>query len=160
MLKVINGGKEPTKGSKYSACVDLYANEDVTIGAGETKIIPLGVCLDEDNFPIYVANNKHKLYLQLEPRSSLRAKGLIADTGIIDIDFKNEIGIIIHNPFKDEDCVRHHLNLIGENHINRYSYKINKGDRIAQIMLCEHKTWLMEINSDNERIGGYGSTGN
>jgi hypothetical protein len=49
MLKTINGGKMPTKGSKYSACVDLYANEDVCIGAGETKIVGLGVCIDIDS---------------------------------------------------------------------------------------------------------------
>ena len=38
MLKVINGGFEPTRATKYSAMVDLYANADVVIGAGETKI--------------------------------------------------------------------------------------------------------------------------
>lgn len=81
MLKTINGGKMPTRGSKYSAGIDLYANEDVLIGVGETKIVPLGVCLDENRvFPV-------DTYLALEPRSSLRAKGIISGTGIIDIDF-------------------------------------------------------------------------
>lgn len=160
MLKTINGGIGPTKGSKYSACVDLYANEDVTIGAGETKIIPLGVCLDEDNFPIYVTNNKHKLYLQLEPRSSLRVKGLIADTGIIDIDFVNkEIGIIVHNPLSVLSANYDYYGEIKTLEFNK-PYYVKKGDRIAQIMLCEHKTSLLGIESEEERQGGYGSTGN
>lgn len=39
MFKTVLDGKLPTRGSKYSACVDLYAREDVVIGAGETKLI-------------------------------------------------------------------------------------------------------------------------
>ena len=112
MLKTIVKGCEPTKGSKYSACIDLYASEDVVIGAGETVLVGLGVEIDLD----YIADNtktykwairngtadqktldsikKSELdsfmkshYLQLEPRSSLRAKGIQSGTGIIDIDF-------------------------------------------------------------------------
>ena len=36
MFKTINGGKLPTRASKYSAFVDLYTNEDVIIGGGGT----------------------------------------------------------------------------------------------------------------------------
>lgn len=39
-------------------------------------------------------------------------------------------------------------------------YKIKRGDKIAQIMLCEHKTSLLGIESEEDRRGGYGSTGN
>ncbi len=49
MFKVLENGCEPTRGSKYSACVDLYASEDVVIGAGETAIVKLGVCVDIQN---------------------------------------------------------------------------------------------------------------
>jgi dUTPase len=93
MFKTINGGKIPTKGSKFSACVDLYANEDVCIGAGETKIVGLGVCLDIETFLGGIDNSEWQEdflkshYFQLEPRSSLRAKGIMAGTGVIDIDF-------------------------------------------------------------------------
>ena len=139
MLKTINNGKMPTKGSKYSVCVDLYANESIVIGAGETAIIPLGVCLDYDKFPISVQNNMKNFYLQLEPRSSMRAKGLIGGTGIIDIDYEDEIKIILHN--------------LGTN------FTVSKGDRIAQIMLCEHSSWRLGIETDDKRVGGIGSTG-
>ena len=47
MLKTITKGCEPTKGSMYSAAVDLYAAEDVVVGAGESAKVPLGVCIDE-----------------------------------------------------------------------------------------------------------------
>ena len=46
MFKVINEVCEPKRGTKYSAYVDLFAREDVTIGAGETEVIPLGVKID------------------------------------------------------------------------------------------------------------------
>ena len=32
-------------------------------------------------------------------------------------------------------------------------------DKIAQIMLQEHKTYLMGVNTEDERVGGLGSTG-
>lgn len=180
MLKVINDGIAPTKGSKYSAAIDLYANEDVVIGAGETKIVPFGVKIDLDNFYNYMAKNGYfgtcrigdepdfeihcgevfqdyirSYYLQLEPRSSLRAKGLQAGTGIIDLDYKDEIKIILHNPTKV--VYERHEDTSG--YIECYDdYYIQKGDKIAQIMLKEHKTYLMGIDTEEERRGGFGST--
>ena len=175
MFKVLDEVCKPTKGSKYSAAVDLYAREDVIIGAGETVKVPLGVCIDEsklekkvNEFYIYDIERtldvpfKDSHYLQLEPRSSLRAKGLQAGTGIIDLDYPDEIMIILHNqsmkkafvPFKGHENIGSHVMLEND------KYKIKKGEKIAQIMLCEHKTYLMGIESDEERTGGFGSTGN
>lgn len=165
MFKTINGGKLPTKATKFSAAVDLYANADVVIKAGDTCKVPLGVCIDDNLLHKIICDlgcdfPEHWLqrhYLQLEPRSSLRAKGLIAGTGVIDLDFiGHEIMIIIHNPvtgINDSDkatCICSP---------NATAYKINKGEKIAQIMLCEHKSALLGIESDAERIGGFGSTG-
>lgn len=196
MFKVLDGGKEPTKGSKYSAAVDLYAREDVVIGVGKTVKVPLGVCIDSDFFVYEIGNinvacngeiesdedSSDKIntfikshYLQLEPRSSLRVKGLIAGTGIIDLDYTDEITIILHNLIqyidktidinKNEDYIE--IDYLGspttrEDGIKvKYSsyFKISKGDKIAQIMLCEHKTYLMGIDTEEERTGGFGSTG-
>ena len=175
MLKVLDEVCTPTMGSKDSAAIDLYARENIAIGAGETAKVPLGVCLEYDKFPIYLKNNLDKFYLQLEPRSSLRAKGLIAGTGIIDIDYKDEIMIILHNPIQyidkvidiDEDADYIEIDYLGspsprEDGIKvKYSssFKIEKGDKIAQIMLKEHKTYLMGISTEEKRTGGFGSTG-
>lgn len=182
MFKVLDEVCVPTKGSKYSACIDLYAREDVVIGAGETVKVPLGVYVDleelkiklleqlpygqELNLPektrIFLASH----YLQLEPRSSLRAKGLQAGTGIIDIDYKDEICIILHNPHEYIEC-EYWVSLDGTNSVGlpapqpvREDYTIKKGDKIAQIMLCEHKSYLLGIETEQERSGGFGSTGN
>ena len=153
MFKILDEVCTPKRGTKYSAAIDLYAREDVVIGAGETVLVPLGVCLEYDKFPIYLKNNLDKFYLQLEPRSSLRAKGLIAGTGIIDIDFKQEIQLILSNP------VGNHFAYMSENSIfSTNKYKISKGDKIAQIMLKGHKTYLIGISTEDKRVGGFGST--
>ena len=194
MFKILDEVCKPTKGSKYSAAVDLYAREDVVIRAGETVKVPLGICIDSDKLEdlamietnIYfnyttqeIEDVKYQFleshYLQLEPRSSLRAKGLIAGTGIIDLDYKDEIMIILHNPIqyidkivdinKNEDYIE--IDYMGSPTPRRdgiqvkysSSFKISKGDKIAQIMLCEHKTYLMGIESDVVRTSGFGSTG-
>lgn len=171
MLKVLDEVCTPTMGSKYSAAIDLYAREDVVIEAGETKMIPLGVCIDID-IDWYMGNEINKNptygqgaidafedfmkshYMQLEPRSSLRVKGLQAGTGVIDMDFKQEIQLILSNP------VGNHFAYMSENSIfSTNKYKISKGDKIAQIMLKEHKTYLMGISTEDKRVGGFGSTG-
>lgn len=168
MFKVLDPICQPTRATKYSAMVDLYARENVVIGAGETKIVPLGVKIDlallkveyknnycrtyekeeiiNDDFNIFLK----KAYLELHPRSSLRAKGLIIGVGICDLDYPDELGLIVHNPW-----ARLNVSMLPYNKI----FEIKKGDKIAQCTLKEHKGWLLGIESDAERNGGYGSTG-
>ena len=157
MFKVLNEVCQPTRATKYSAMVDLYAREDVVIGAGETKIVPLGVKISEDGLQKLLVNSgrefmddyfKKSHYLELHPRSSLRVKGLIIGVGVIDLDYPDEIGLIVHNPIAND--IKHNSN--GD-------YTINKGDKVAQCTLMEHKGYLMGIESDVERSGGFGSTG-
>jgi len=170
MFKKVKDGKLPTRGSKYSACVDLYAREDVVIGAGETKLVSLGVCLDMDMLTrtlFHNSNGKYpeawrdrlekfisKHYLQLMPRSSLALKtGLIMPSvGIIDMDYTGEIGIVLNNPTDARD-----FNI--EEGFKNSQLKIFAGDRIAQITLLEHKSSMFRIDTDVVRNGGFGSSG-
>ena len=179
MFKILDEACTPTRATKYSAMVDLYSRESVVIGAGETKIVPLGVMIDlallkvefknnycrtyekeesiNDDFNIFLK----KVYLELHPRSSLRAKGLIIGVGICDLDYPCELGLIVHNPLNSiiidaESNIIH----VGSHEIeNICNYTINKGDKIAQCTLKEHKGYLLGIESDAERISGFGSTG-
>jgi len=57
-----------------------------------------------------------------------------------DIDYKDEIKIILHN-FSGEQ------------------FAINKHDKIAQIMLKENQSFLFGVDTEDERVGGFGSTG-
>lgn len=171
MFEVLDTVCQPTRATKYSAMVDLFAREDVVIGTGETKIVPLGVKIDKKQLnntilkDFGVENKSGKFeeyknyfmqshYLELHPRSSLRAKGLIVGVGIIDLDYPDEIGLIVNNPFTNKKT-----HWKDEWKLINTDFKINKGDKIAQCTLKEHKGYLIGIESDAERSGGFGSTG-
>jgi dUTPase len=60
---------------------------------------------------------------------------------MIDIDFINqEIELLVHN-------------------LSNTPYTIDRGDRVCQITLLEHRNYLLGIDSDDVRTGGFGSTG-
>jgi len=180
MFKVLTKGCEPTKGSKYSACIDLFASEDVVIGAGETKLVGLGVCIDlenffksENGFEMFMNNHWKQQgfirghYLQLMLRSSLSKHLIIANgVGVIDLDYKDEIKIRLHNPMTTENSdVIPFIGRDGHFVMGTYElviideYQIKKGQKIAQITLLEHKAYLFGVDTEEERTGGFGSTG-
>lgn len=136
--------KKPTRGTKYSAGVDLYARERVYLEEGAFTKIPLGVKIDlstmYDKFsPSELETFKRSFLIELRPRSSARLKGLISHSGIIDLDYKDEFEMIVYNP--------------------KGNRVIEKDDKIAQIILKEHHTDLFGITTEEERAGGFGSTG-
>lgn len=156
MLKVLNEKCEPTKGSKFSACIDLSASKDMFIESGETVLIPLGVSIDqeylkelftsrfygqiefrESNYNTFMSTH----YIQLMIRSSLSKQLTIANgVGIIDMDYDDEIMIRVHN------------------HSNTF-IEIKEGSRVAQLTLLKHYVKMFGIESEQERNGGFGSTG-
>ena len=143
MFISIDGGILPKASTKYSAGLDVYANEEVELWSGFTEIIKLGIRLDLD----FIKQNElcNNYYLALEVRSSMRAKELSSlGTGIIDMDYPDEIKIILHN------------------HSKHGRVKICKGDKIGQLILMQHNphyTWKYRT-TEEERISGFGSTGN
>lgn len=205
MFKTINGGQLPQRATKYSAGFDVFANEDVVIGAGETKVIGLGITIDYDFFidvshgamdqrRDWIMQDKGFLsdadeeqvkeiaseawesffeahYLELHPRSSLRAKGLGGGVGIIDIDYRDEIKIVITNPLSINDVAAIAINWISKAIMHVFNkeyaekmypscYKVQRGDKIGQLILKRHEGWLLsaEYTRDEERNGGFGST--
>lgn len=170
MFKVLTEGCEPKRATKYSAAVDLFAAEDVVIKAGETVKVSLGIAIDIKSFwkkasfftrlfnlfSLSFFMKRHKL--EVLPRSSIGLKGLIIPNGegVIDLDYKDEICLILHNPLIKINCDGYAYG-VGKSGFGRY--EISKGDKIAQIMLCEHKSYLMGYESEEERQGGFGSTG-
>ena len=173
MFKVLDEVCEPKRGTKYSAYVDLFARENVVIGAGETKIVPLGVKLDmqyvrntfwakdlkeiekDDLIDFFMLNH----YLEVALRSSLAVKGLIIanGSGKVDLDYPDEIGLIVHNPI-DLNFLDDYSSCNG--HYKKYGeFRISKGDKVAQCTLIEHKGFLLGYESNVVREGGFGSTG-
>lgn len=157
MFKSLNGGLLPQRATKYSAAFDVFANEDVVIDAGETKLVGIGIYLHEDgireawfkHFPncgdYHTGTTLNAFYLELHPRSSLRLNGLGGGVGIIDMDYKDEIKMVITNPYDRQE-----------------RYTVKKDKKIGQILLKRHEGWLFpaEYTKDEERTGGFGSTDN
>lgn len=125
-------GKVPVYKTKQAACADVFLPEDVTIEPG--KVACPGLQLGF-NIP---AGTKIVMY----PRSSLLVKfGIMQPTSIIDADYS---GMEIHVPLY--------------NTTDR-PITLKAGDRVAQIELHEYGRILDWNFEDNERTGGFGSTG-
>ena len=171
MFKILDEVCTPKRGTKYSAYIDLFAREDMSIGAGETKIVKLGVKLDLDklykSWHFYTEQNNtsgswdmylRSHYLEVALRSSLGVKGLIIanGTGKVDLDYPDEIGLIVHNPIN----LNFICDYLANNDYKKYSnFKIKKGDKVAQCTIVPHEGYLMGYESDVVRTGGFGSTG-
>ena len=125
-------GKVPVYKTKQAACADVFLPEDVTVEPG--KVACPGLQLGF-NIP---AGNKIVMY----PRSSLLVKfGIMQPTSIIDADYS---GMEIHVPLYNT---------------TDKSITLKAGDRVAQIELHEYERVLDWNFEDNERTGGFGSTG-
>jgi dUTPase len=81
-------------------------------------------------------------------------KGLILPNGhgVIDMDYRGEIKMIIHNPIREKTYS-------GSEFLNEFD--INRGDKIGQLILQRHEGWIIPetYTLDNERNGGFGSSG-
>lgn len=136
--KLSDTAKLPEYAHPTDAGADVFSSEDVTIAAGETKIIKTGL-----KVAIPVGYE-----IQVRPRSGLSAKtGIrVANApGTIDSAYRGEIGIILHNT---ADTL----------------YEIKTGDKIAQLIISPVPMirWkeVATISDDTERsTGGFGSSG-
>ena len=151
MFEVLDEVCNPSRGTKYSAGIDLRARLDMMIAAGESVLIPLGVKLDMQKVENIYSNQelwRNCHYIQLMLRSSLSEELIIANgVGIIDMDYEGEIMIRVHYPHKSSSF------------ISQEPYYIERGQRVAQVILLEHKSRLFGIDSEECRTGGFGSTG-
>jgi len=149
------------------AGIDIRALEDYEILPGETKLVKTGI-------KIAIPQGYE---MQVRPRSglSLKTKMRVANTpGTIDSNYRGEVGIIIDNiepPIKDityepilnEDGTIKELNITSILH--GAPCHIQKGDRIAQLVLAEvplaHFYQVENIGVfDSERgEDGFGSSG-
>ena len=123
-----------------AAAMDLCACIDapVVIPAGARTVIPSGIAIALPS-PDYVA--------LLFSRSGMGIRNGISlsnSVGVIDSDYRGEIGVGLHNT-SDSD------------------YTVNPGDRIAQLMITPVVRpaieWVEELPTSDRGAGGFGSTG-
>ncbi len=136
LSKSVDLPKYETSGSSG---MDLAANieTDINIDPGKTAIVPTGFALSiPKGFEV-----------QIRPRSGLAAKQKISvlnTPGTIDADYRGEIKVILIN-------------------LGNETFKIEKGLRIAQMVVCPVvQAQLQEVDDLEETKrgkGGFGSTG-
>ena len=129
----------PTRGSEYSAGVDLHAciSEPIYISPHETVKIDTGIAIElpKGTFGAIFARSGLATKEGLSPANKV---------GVIDSDYRNSIIVALHN----------HSNV---------SRVINPGERIAQLVVIpyvpiEFKE-VNELSETNRGFGGFGSTG-
>lgn len=150
--------KMPAYAHLTDSGMDVFALEDITIAPGETKLVPTGI-------KVAIPAGYE---LQVRPKSGrcLKTKLRVANTpGTIDAGYRDEIGVIIDNiePFiksaeLDKDGRLYNVEF-GSSHT------IGKGEKFAQLVLCEvpkaifyQVEHVSDITNDG-RNGGFGSTG-
>ena len=129
-----DSAKPPTKGHMYDAGWDLYAFETISIPAGATVLVSTGIAM---SIPKGYAG-------LIWDRSSVGVKGIHRHAGVIDSEYRGEVKVCLHNTTQE-------------------TYHIEKGDRIAQLLIQEVPTFIQhvvkELDSTERGDGGFGSTG-
>jgi len=125
----------PTKGSALAAGFDLYSAYDYVVPS-KGKLVAL------TDIQIALPDG---CYGRVAPRSGLAAKHFIdVGAGVIDQDYRGNVGVVLFN-FAEED------------------FKVNKGDRIAQLILERIYIPVLEelpsLDDTTRGSGGFGSTG-
>ena len=129
----------PKYETEGSSGMDLSANieSSINIDPGKKEIVPTGIAISVPN----------GFEVQIRPRSGLAAKHNITvlnTPGTIDSDYRGELKIILIN-------------------LGKESFKIEKGFRIAQMVVCPIiKAKIKEVeklNKTKRGKGGFGSTG-
>ena len=121
-------------GPVEDAGMDLRAVESVVLQPGVAQAVPTGIAIELP--PGHEA--------QVRPRSGLGLKhSLTVNFGTIDPGYRGEIRVIMFN-------------------LGRADYTVEKGDRIAQLVVSRYESveWEEgEINESARGAGGFGSSG-
>jgi len=150
LIKLRRGNAQiPKRANKYATGLDIFSCEEGVIEPGTRKVVNTGI-------EILTPKNT---YARIAPRSGLSLKGIDIGGGVIDVDYRGEIKVIMINNSKEV-----------------YNYSV--GHKIAQMIIekivySEPVIWdfmnedklMFEIiaEHDNGKVRGFkgfGSTGN
>jgi len=141
----------PSQAHPGDAGYDLYAVEDCKIRPMERKIIKTGIA----------ARIPYGYYGRIAPRSGLAVKnGIDVMAGVVDHQFSDSIGVVLINlNFNLNDLLNPANGIAGSS----LDFRINKGDRIAQLIIekCHDVNWVQIEKLDETQRGttGYGASG-
>lgn len=134
-IKILNiQMHEPTKGSEFSAGIDVYSPVDFILEVGETKKIVLGIAIEINNDEVVI----------MSERSSMGKKGVTSVGNVIDPDYRGEISIVLQNNSKE-------------------IHSFVRNDRIGQIIVHKMGNnkieFVQELPETIRGSDGFGSTG-
>lgn len=129
--------KMPSYAHDEDSGVDLYANENITVGAGRIALVPTGI-------KIAIPKGYEA---QVRPKSGLALNygiSVLNTPGTIDSGYRGEVCVIVINHGNGE-------------------FKIEKGKKIAQMVFnrvekVEFKE-VEQLDETSRNDGGFGSTG-
>lgn len=141
VYKIYEDAQIPSRGTSFAAGYDLHSYESSVIKNGTRKLFKTGVKL------ILPLNT----YGRISARSSMSLKGIDIGAGVCDADYSGQYHVLL-------------INNSGQD------YAVNKGDRIAQLILekieyvnIEEINEIDFLSTMNERgnrgTNGFGSTG-
>ena len=127
----------PRKAHPSDAAWDLRARTAVELPVKRSTLVPTGVFIElPENYEA-----------QVRPRSGLALKHdlmLTNSPGTVDAGYRGEVGVIMYNG-------------------GTAPYKIERGDRIAQMVICKLPEVELELASElsasDRGTGGFGSSG-
>lgn len=124
----------PVRGSRAAAGLDLYSIETVSLEPGQRAIARTGLAVAiPEGF-----------YGRLAPRSGLATKkGLDVLAGVIDADYRGEIGCLLHNTGQEK-------------------IELAENTKICQLIIekiiSPEAAWADELGDTERGQGGFGST--
>ena len=153
----------PTRAYGVSAGLDIYAAETVVIEPQEKILLATDIAVDIPEGYVGL----------LTSRSGVSSKThLVVETGKIDAGYNGHMKVNIKNDYDDDGGETIFLRDIQDEKIfeekrniyKRFSYKINKGDKIAQLVITPIITpevnVVEEFDGKSERdTKGFGSSG-
>lgn len=136
--KIHPDARIPQYASDGASGMDVSSVENLTLNPLERMLVPTGLTME---IPLGYE-------IQVRPRSGMAAKfgvTVLNTPGTVDSDYRGELKVILYNSDREKP------------------YVVNKGDRIAQIVLQKiERAYIEEADALGETTrgsGGFGSTG-
>lgn len=125
----------PKRGTTYAAGLDLFSPLDCVVMPNQRLLVKLDISLELEN----------GTFGHILPRSSLSLKnGIHIGAGIIDSDYRGNVGVLLFN-------------------LSDQPFIVSRGDRIAQLVVKRYEIVepeeVFEISETERGLGGFGSTG-
>ncbi len=155
--KICEDAVLPSYAHDGDAGMDLYSVEDVVIAPGQTVLVKTGLKMA---IPV-------GMEVQVRPRSgiSLNTPLRIPNApGTIDSGYRGEVCVIMENTSPVGSGDENSILTLKDKGNQKGTYKILKGDRVAQMVVATYAKAEFHLVEDvsgigNDRAGGFGSTG-